>query len=286
MCLSTTGLSFPATVINAQSQPKSVSITDCGNLPLHIQNITISSPYFSQTNTCGSTIQINTTCSMTVTFTPLGNLPADSNASLLIANDASYTPRIYLSGVGIPDFSIAPITPTSATATVKAGQTANYALAVTGGTDYSGEVAVNCEQVPANYVCNLSTNFLQVQAGVATDFTISVAPQSPSSSLLPAWPGRMVTAAFALLVSGGLALFSISMRRIPKPFLRALASALICLGLAGTLAGVAGCSANPSGTSAGAPGTPAPNSQTYTLEIVFSDVNVSHTMPITLIVEQ
>jgi hypothetical protein len=279
-CLSTTGLNFPATVVDQSSGPKSVSVTNCGNAVLHVQNVTVSGGYYSQTNTCNPSVAIGATCSVNFTFSPLGVDFSQASATALIVDDASYSPqRIYLAGTSEADFALASVSSNSATATVKAGQTATYALSVTGKTAYNGTVVINCLQVPLNYTCNISNSFLQIQPGVTTSFVVNVAPASSSATFAPwKWPPP----AAAVIVLAILALLTIpgTIRKMPSA--RYAAPLLLFAMLCGAVVEIGGCGGG-GGSSSASSGAIA---QTYTLQIVASGISTNHSLPITLVIEK
>lgn len=65
-------LAFPNVALNTTSK-QTVTVKNTGAAPLNISNIAITGtipPDFSQTNTCSGSIAINTSCTITVSFTP------------------------------------------------------------------------------------------------------------------------------------------------------------------------------------------------------------------------
>lgn len=79
----------------------------------------------AQTNACGSSLPVGTSCQISVTFTPAGMGARSSTIS--VSSNATGSPQmVTLTGAG-PDFSVAP-SGSGATATVQAGQTATYTI--------------------------------------------------------------------------------------------------------------------------------------------------------------
>ena len=64
------GLTFPQLSFGTSSTPKNITLTNYGSTPLEIQNIQTTGAGFSQTNTCGSTLEPASTCNIAVVFSP------------------------------------------------------------------------------------------------------------------------------------------------------------------------------------------------------------------------
>ena len=96
--LSPARLIFSTQVVFTTSKTQAVTLTNTGLGILNITKITVTGP-FTQTNTCGSTVNAGGSCTFTVTFKPktLGTL----TGSVSITDNASGSPqKITLTGVG------------------------------------------------------------------------------------------------------------------------------------------------------------------------------------------
>ena len=169
--LTGTGTAAPATVflnpatvdfgnqtINTTSTPKTVTLTNNSAATVTGIAITIggtSATSFAQTTTCGTTLAVAASCTISVTFTP--TTVATASATLSVADsDASSPQTAVLTGTGISStapFSLA-VTPTSAT--VAAGGTTTFAVTVTGLNGFASPVALTCSGAPLNSTCTLS----------------------------------------------------------------------------------------------------------------------------------
>ena len=67
--LSPTRLTFATQVVGTTSAPQNVTLTNTGSAVLSITSITTTGD-FAQTNNCGSTVAVNASCTIGVTFTP------------------------------------------------------------------------------------------------------------------------------------------------------------------------------------------------------------------------
>jgi hypothetical protein len=108
--VSTTTLAFPAQTVGTSSSPLSATFSNVSSSNLPIQSITITgSSYFSQTNTCGSQVPANSSCTISVIFTPLAQ--GYGSARLAIAFQGVGSPfgiTLYGSGVPGPTLTISP----------------------------------------------------------------------------------------------------------------------------------------------------------------------------------
>jgi len=105
--VSSPGLSFPPQVLSTTSTPQTVTLTNHGTDGLTVKNISVGSD-FSQTNTCGSSLEGGTNCSITVTFAPTATGPRKS--SINVIDDSGGTLQaVILTGVGVA----ASVVPTS-----------------------------------------------------------------------------------------------------------------------------------------------------------------------------
>ena len=98
-----TSLSFGNQTVGTSSAPQTITFTNHAMAALTIKTVTITGPNnssYSQTNTCGTSLPRNSSCTITVTFTPLakGVLNADVSISDFLGGNS--TQNIPLSGTG------------------------------------------------------------------------------------------------------------------------------------------------------------------------------------------
>jgi hypothetical protein len=204
---------------------------------------------------------------------------------------------VTLSGTGA-DFTLATDSGDSGTsATVSAGATATYPMSLTGGTGFSGKVALTCSGAPTDATCTVSPASVTLSGSTAATATVSVTTTARSSLLVPAgerrenmrWkmflaPGTFSLAAFILVG----VLFGMYLRRERRFAFATLLTVLLVV-IGGAMSGCGGGSnsggSSPSGPS-GATGTAAGN---YTITVTAtagSGANaVSHTTKLTLTVQ-
>jgi hypothetical protein len=108
--LSPTFLSFGPQVWGTTAASQAVTLTNSGTAPLSITSLAITGANtgdFAQTNNCGSSVAVNASCSINVTFTPqaLGS----RSASITITDNAPNSPQsVTLMGTGLTSLSYTP----------------------------------------------------------------------------------------------------------------------------------------------------------------------------------
>jgi hypothetical protein len=108
VALSVTSLSFGKRVLGTTSPAKNVKLTNTGTAVLNIASITISGDFAISAKTCGATVAVGASCTVSVTFTPAA---IGIRSGILTFNDnAPNTPQtVQLTGTG----TAISLTPTS-----------------------------------------------------------------------------------------------------------------------------------------------------------------------------
>lgn len=287
--LSSGGLTFMAQMSGSSSTAQNVTLSNTGNAALAITSIA-SNGDFSQTNTCGTSVAAGGNCTIAVTFKPTAG--GTRSGTIAIADNAPGSPQtVNLSGTG-EDFTVAPPSGSSSSATVAAGQPANYTLSVGGEGGMSGTVSFTCTGAPTEATCTVSPNPVTV-GNSATNVSVNVTTTAPSllgpsrrfkptSPVAPS-PGGPLTLTLLLAATVWLVV------RATRPGQAQLRSALLPLGLGLILAlAFVACGGGGGGGGGGTlnPGTPAGS---YTLTVTGTTGSgtaaVSHRMTLTLVVQ-
>jgi len=259
-------LSFAAQAVGSTSQPQTVTVTNSGGASLTISNISVSGD-FSESNNCSAQIGPSGSCSISIEFTP--STTGDRTGKLIIADNAPGAPHsLNLSGSGAsPNLGLAVAPGSSAVATVTAGNTASYQLAV-GGEGVSGTASIVCTGAPQGATCTVPGTE-PVSASTRTAFSVNVSTTPETTAALIAQP--MFLSALAIFVVG---LPSVCV--LPKPsrkkYLHPLPMVLIFL--------VASCGGN--GTQHKSSGTPAGS---YRILVTATVGSTSETVTLTLNVQ-
>ena len=177
--ISPASVSFASQVVGTSSAAQTLTVTNKGDAALTISSIAVNSD-FAQTNSCGSTVAAGTSCTVSVTFTPkAGGL---ESGTLTMTDNAPNSPQsVALSGTGT-DFTIAAAAGSSTSATVTAGQTASYSLALAPEGGFTGIASFTCAGAPPESTCNVPSSItLNGTAPSAATVTVT----TTAASFLP-----------------------------------------------------------------------------------------------------
>ena len=195
--LSTTSLSFPATVEGQTSAPMTVTVTNAGGLPLmnigtSVTNIQGSTDFQAVSN-CGSQLAGNSSCGITVTLTPS---VAGAETGALTISDALRSQTVKLSGTGLapPLISLSattlafgsqqiniPATAKTLTITNRGGAPLaqpSFSISGTGATSFGVGTTTCGATVAANASCTVQVIFTPATVGAVTA-TFTVGTSSP-----------------------------------------------------------------------------------------------------------
>lgn len=186
VALSAGGLGFETITQGTSSATQTITVTNAGGAPLHISSAALNgaSPGdYVLTNGCtASPYAVNSSCSLSVTFAPLST--GSRAGAIVLTDDAPNSPQtIALTGSANPAFTAGPAQNGSTSATVSAGQTAQYSLQLTPGSGYSGTVSLACSGPPVGASCQLPMT-LSVSNGNSVPFTVAVTTSGGAIMLL------------------------------------------------------------------------------------------------------
>jgi 6-phosphogluconolactonase (cycloisomerase 2 family) len=225
-----------ATVTEGSSTTQNISIANSGTSPLHISAIALAGANaadFSSlpTAACNSPIAPGNSCSVAITFVPLA--VGERSTTLNVTDDAANSPQaVQISGNATAAFTAGAIPGGSTSATVSAGQAAQFQLQFTPGTGFTGTISLTCSGAPVGAQCHVPAT-VAVTSGTAAQFTVTVST-SGSAALLPAPRVRITPVA---LVVALLLLVPILIFLVKPPFVAAptwsqcgvLSLTLLCL---------------------------------------------------------
>ncbi|MGA2986504.1 MAG: choice-of-anchor D domain-containing protein, partial [Terriglobia bacterium] len=181
--LSPGSLTFASQPIGATSAPQAITVNNTGNAALSITSLALTGANasdFAQTNTCGSSVAVGASCTISVTFKPTTS--GSRTAAVTLTDNATGSPQtISLTGTGtaaIASFSPGSLTfaseavgATSAAETVTLNNTGNAALTLT-SLALTGASAGNFAQtntcgasVAAGANCTVSVTFTPAASG-------------------------------------------------------------------------------------------------------------------------
>ncbi len=185
--------SFPTITQGTSGLAQILTITNSGTGPLHISSVSLGGPNpldFSFTNNCQAPVAPSANCTISLVFNPV--VSAQSTANLTITDDAAGSPQsISLSASANPAFTPGPApNGGSTTASISAGQTAQYLLQLTPGPGYSGTVSLACTGAPLDATCQVPAS-VSIANGASAPFTVTVSTKG-GAALPPSIPKRFV----------------------------------------------------------------------------------------------
>lgn len=182
--VSPSSLTFAAEALKTTSPAQKVTLTNTGGANLVITQIAISGTDagdFAESNTCGSVVDANASCTISVTFTPtaLGT----RRATLSITDTVGLqTVALTGTGSGSPNLGLGIPSGSSDSATVTAGVAAIYTLSI-GGSGVTGTATLTCTGAPAAATCSVPTS-VSVSATTASTFPVTVSTTASSNVAL------------------------------------------------------------------------------------------------------
>ncbi|MGH3119986.1 MAG: choice-of-anchor D domain-containing protein, partial [Streptosporangiaceae bacterium] len=184
-------LSFGSVATGTTSAAQTVTVSNPTGSAAPVSSISASGD-FSQTNTCGSSIAANGSCTVSVRFAPAATGTRTGN---LTVNAGGVTNTVSLSGTGTapgPVLGAAPASLSFAGTVVGADAAAKTVTVTNSGTSAAGVSGVsvtgdfsqtnNCSSVAAGSSCSVSVTFTPTTAGTRTG-TLTVTSNANNSPL-------------------------------------------------------------------------------------------------------
>ena len=272
--LSPTTLTFASQSVGTTSTAQTATLANSGNAPLNITGISASGD-FAQTNTCGTSLAIGSSCQISITFSP--SAAGNATGNITITQSGGGPQTIALSGIGVaaPDFTVGLASGSQASQTIAAGQNAQFGIIVAPAGTFTGTVNLSCSITPAATsapTCSLSSSAVQL-SGTALTVTATLATAAPitSQSRLP-FGGAPV--AWTAILLGTL---------LPWKRKQPLLRAITVIAFAGV--SVIGCGGGGSSSSSHTTTTPGTPAGTYTATITAVSGSLNHNTTMTVVVQ-
>lgn len=280
--LSPSNVLFPSQYVGTAGLPQSVKLMNIGNTALTITNVAANPSDFAPLSTCGSSVAAGASCSIGVFFDP--KMSGTRNGTLTVTDSASGSPQTAaLAGIG-QDFSLAPVSQT--TATVSPGQSASYKVAVAPGGGFNQTVTLSCSGAPAQSTCSVSPSSVKLSGSAATA-TVTVTTAGSSAGLTLPIDSPPTTSMFASLLASsttlglGMLVSLAGWRREHHPRLLC-GLAFLCLLSVGLT--MSACGGGSSGNSGGGGTQAGTYNLTVTGTFTSSSTKLAHNMNLTLVV--
>lgn len=172
-----------------------LKVTNTGNAPLNVSDLQLTGinlPEFAFASSCVLPVPPGASCIVNVTFSPL--VEGAHSAKVLINDDAMDSPQVVsLSGDASDPFMLS-VTGVG-TASISAGQAAQYKLQVDTAPGFMGVVQVTCNGAPLGVTCTpVPAAVSQPGEGfksmpLPVTVKVTTAPNANSSASIPVTPG-------------------------------------------------------------------------------------------------
>ena len=167
--------SFPTITQGTSGGAQTLTVTNSGTTSLHISSVVLAglnASDFNLANNCTAPVAPTISCTVSLGFNPLA--AGQRTANLTIADDAPGSPQtISLNATANPAFTPGPAPNGSTTASVSAGQTAQYQLQLTPGAGFTGTVSLACSGTPLGATCQVPPTVV-IANGAPAPFTVTV----------------------------------------------------------------------------------------------------------------
>jgi hypothetical protein len=269
--VSTNQLAFPGQIVGTSSAPQTITVSNVGNSTVSISGIAVSGD-FSQTNNCVAVVP-TASCSIAIVFQPT---QAGNRAGVLTLSDSDVTKSqaVILGGVG-SDVQVSGGS-SGTSATVAAGEPANYGLVISPAGGFTGQVSFSCSNLPRYAECNFNPSNANL-GSTPLNVTVTITTSQQQSAYFHKNVGPLVTLA-------SLAMFFLL--PLGRPGRKGKNTAVRLIALALMLSPLHGCgSASSSAPPPAQPTAPSVTpSGTYTVNFVVSNPQVSRSVALTLVV--
>jgi hypothetical protein len=171
---SPTSLEFASQTVGTTSQPKTVTLTNTGDLDLTIESVSTSGD-FAQTNNCPSTMGVGASCTITVSFTPTGS--GTRTGGLAVTDNATGSPQgVVLIGTGVSVFSLAVDGPSK---TILIGTTSTtFTISAVAPSSFTDSISLYCA---TGATCSFVPT--SIKAGESSTVTVSGLSASTANPL-------------------------------------------------------------------------------------------------------
>jgi hypothetical protein len=261
---------FGSVIVNQSSTPQIFTVANNGEADLTVTSIAVGTDY-SQTNNCGSTLAIGTSCTVNVVFKPTAG--GSRNGSLTVTlSGSAYTAS--LTGTGLAaDFTVAGASGTPSIL-VPTGNSGTVSLKFTPANGFNGTVTLTCNPsgtAPTGVTCTVPAPFTMDGSSAVTQVvTFQTTPLYTASGRTPnsrlPWQGTLAIAIVGVVIGS----------RSRRVRMQLLLFALLAIAFFGMGCGSSnGPKKNPNGTAAG----------TYNYVVTATSGAISHSQTITLVVQ-
>jgi sugar lactone lactonase YvrE len=247
-------------LLGTTSTAQPVKLSNTGTGPLTITSIGFTganASEFGQTNNCGSSLAVNASCTVSVTFSPTVAGTAAAAASLTVTDNAPGSPQAASLAGTVQSFSL---TTTCTSLSVVPGQSAIYTVDLAPVNGFTQSVALSCSGAPTLAKCTVNPSSMTLDGATTVQAKVTATTTPPTSGFLKSpfngHDGNRMAGVIGLAGMAGLAAFVMLPGKSRVKHAGRLCGLIFCLCLLASVAtmsscGVGGGNADPPGTAAG-----------------------------------
>lgn len=178
--LTPTTADFGSVTTGSSSTAQTFTFTNLSSTALTINSVGVTTN-FSQTNTCGTSVAANSSCTVSVVFSPTAGGALTGTLAISSSSAVSGALTATLTGTGLlpTDFSLSP---PSQSVTMKAGYAANFNFLLQSYSGYTGTINLSCAGAPSGSTCTLSPTTVSLAANGTATFTATLNTTTTVSS--------------------------------------------------------------------------------------------------------
>lgn len=265
-------------VVGQSSVGQQLTLTNTGETAISITGFTLTGD-FAQSNNCGSSLAVGSSCVINVVFTPTA---AGARTGSIKLNGSATVSTVSLTGTGLAaaDFSVGDSSGNATTSiTLNAGDYTSLALKFTSINGFAGSITVTCAATgtaPTGVACTPTSPVTLAAGGTATANIII----TTVSRTLPAGLGMLPASGAGRVASLLLAVVLAMLMLLVKRNGRVVRAGGLLMVLFVFALGITGCGKD-KGTGPNPSGTP---TGTYTYKVTATSGSVSHVETINLTV--
>jgi hypothetical protein len=225
-------LRFPAQLVGTASPNQEIVIVNHEANALTIEEVT-SDEDFRQRSTCQGSLSAGQRCVIEVSFAPRAPGVLTGILSFNLGNDPGNPIQVQLSGIGV-DYSLSAGPESSGTATVYAGEVANFHLNLV-SSGFSGRVELSCNGAPSDFGCRVFPSHVMINGDTSNEIVVTVRTSGEwfdAMQQVTRQPGTRLPHGKLVLICVPLFLISavmlVSRRSVPPLFASVLFFAALC----------------------------------------------------------
>jgi hypothetical protein len=182
------------TTVGTVASAQNLILTNTGNAPMHVASIVLgganANDFSLGTSSCIGTLAVNSNCSIPIIFAPVAT--GIRSSTVTVTDDAAGSPQVIaVNGTAAQVASISPAANGGSTsASITAGQTAQFLLQALPGPGFAGTVTFTCSGQPFGAACSVPGS-VAISNGTPAPFTISVSTLAAGAATPEAHPPAM-----------------------------------------------------------------------------------------------